>query len=375
MIKERIVATLVKPQRGLDAIQPYVPGKPIEEVQREYGLTDVIKLASNENPLGASPKVLAALQAALTEINYYPDAQCYYLREALGKRLGLPADHIAIGNGADGLIREACVAHLEDGDEVIVSRSSFPVYDISTVVMRGRLIKTPLKNDGLDLQAMAAASTPHTKIIFVCNPNNPTGTVVTAAEVEAFVADVPDHVLVVMDEAYYEFVDSGVTYPDSLRYVRAGRQNMLVLRTFSKVYGMAGLRLGYGIACPDVMAALAKVRESFPVNRLAQAAGLAAMDDAEFLQRTVEMNRTGRLYLYRELERLGLRCVRSHTNFVLVEVGPRAGQVFQELLRRGVIVRPGNGYDLPNFLRITVGHPEQNARLVEALESVLHTLS
>ncbi len=373
------MTTFVKPQRGLDAIKPYVPGKPIEEVQREYGLTDVIKLASNENPLGTSPKVLAALQSALTEINFYPDAQCYYLREALSQRLNFPADHIAIGNGADGLIREACVAYIEDGDEVIMSRSSFPVYDISAAVMRGRLIKTPLKNDGLDLAAMAAAITPHTKIVFVCSPNNPTGTIVTAAEVEEFMAIVPDHVLVIMDEAYFEFVDSSVIfnaeYPDALSYVRQGRKNVLVLRTFSKVYGMAGLRLGYGVACPDVMAALLQVRESFPVNRLAQAAGLAAMDDDEFLQRTVEMNRMGRLYLYRELERLGLRCVRSHTNFVLVQVGPQAGRVFQELLRRGVIVRPCNGYDLPEFLRITVGSAEQNARLIEALERVMQTLS
>lgn len=367
------MTTLVKPQRGFDAIKPYVPGKPIEEVQREYGLADVIKLASNENPLGASPKVLAALQAALTEINFYPDAQCYYLRQALGKRLDLPADYIAIGNGADGLIREACVAYLEDGDEVIVSRSSFPVYDISTQVMRGRLIKTPLKNDGLDLAAMAATITPSTKIIFVCNPNNPTGTIVTAAEVEQFMAAVPDPVLVVFDEAYYEFVDSN-EYPDSLRYVREGRKNVMVLRTFSKIYGMAGLRLGYGVACREVMAALRAVRESFPVNRLAQVAGLAAMEDKEFLRQTVELNHAGRLYLYRELERLRLRCVRSHTNFVLVEVGPQAGRVFQELLRRGVIVRPCNGYDLPEFLRITVGDMTQNSRLIKSLEDVLQAI-
>ena len=184
----------------------------------------------------------------------------------------------------------------------------------------------------------------------------------------------PDGVLVVLDEAYYEFVDSA-DFPDSLRYVREGRKNVLVLRTFSKIYGMAGLRLGYGLACPEVMAALQTVRESFPVNRLAQAAGLAALEDAEFLRRTVEMNHAGRLYLYREFERLGLPCVRSHTNFVLVKVGPQAGRLFQALLRQGVIVRPCTGYDLPEHLRITVGTPEQNARLIEALETVLPTLS
>ena len=363
------MTTLVKTQRGLDAIKPYVPGKPIEEVKREYGLTDVIKLASNENPLGASPKVLAALHTALEEINYYPDAQSYYLREALSRHLDFPSAQIALGNGADGLIRETCVAYLEEGDEVIVSRSSFPVYDISTQVMGGRLVKTPLDGYGLDLDAMAAAITPRTKIIFVCSPNNPTGTIVTREAVERLMAAVPDTALVVFDEAYYEFVDAA-DYPDTLGYVRAGRKNVLVLRTFSKIYGIAGIRLGYGVACPEVMTALQAVRESFPVNRLAQAAGLAALEDREFLQRTVAMNHAGRLYLYRELERLGLYCVPSHTNFVLVKVGPQAGALFQALLRQGVIVRPCGGYDLPEHLRITVGTAEQNARLVQALETV-----
>jgi histidinol-phosphate aminotransferase len=368
------MTTLVKPQHALDAIKLYVPGKPIEEVKREFGLTDVIKLASNENPLGASPKVLAALHAALDEINYYPDAQSYYVREALSRRFGLPADQIALGNGADGLIRELCVAYLEEGDEVIVSQSSFPVYDVSTQVMGGRLVKTPLKNQSLDLAAMAAAITARTKVIFVCNPNNPTGTIVTAAEVEPFMAKLPDKVLVVFDEAYYEFVDS-TEYPDSLRYVREGRKNVLVMRTFSKVYGIAGIRLGFALACPEVMTALLTVRESFPVNRLAQAAGLAALEDGEFLRRTVEMNHSGRLYLYREFERLGLPCMRSHTNFVLVKVGPQAGQVFQALLRKGIIVRPCAGYDLPEYLRITVGTPEQNVRLIQTLDAILPALN
>jgi len=368
------MTTLVKPQHALDAIKLYVPGKPIEEVKREFGLTDVIKLASNENPLGASPKVLAALHTALDEINYYPDAQSYYLREALSRRLGLPADQIALGNGADGLIREVCVAYLEEGDEVIVSRSSFPVYDVSTQVMGGRLIKTELKSNGLDLAAMAAAITPRTKVIFVCNPNNPTGTIVTAPEVEQFMARVPGQVLVIFDEAYYEFADSS-EYPDSLRYVREGRKNVVVMRTFSKGYGIAGIRLGYALACPEVMTALLTVRESFPVNRLAQAAGLAALEDDEFLRRTVEMNHAGRLYLYREFERLGLSFTRSHTNFVLVRVGPQAGKLFQALLRQGVIVRPCTGYDLPEYVRITVGTSEQNARLIRALETVLPALN
>ena len=367
------MTTLVKTQHGLASIPPYVPGKPIEDVKREYGLTDVIKLASNENPLGVSPKVLEALHTALNEINYYPDAQSYYLREALSRHLGFAADHVALGNGADGLIREVCLAYLEEGDEVIVSRSSFPVYDVSVQVVCGQVVKTSLKKNGLDLAAMASAITPRTKMIFVCNPNNPTGTIVTAAEAEQFMAQVPERVLVVFDEAYFEFVDSA-EYPDSLQYVRQGRKNVLVLRTFSKVYGIAGIRLGYGLACPEVMAALQTVRESFPVNRLAQAAGLAALEDREFLRQTVEMNQSGRLYLYQEFERLGLPYIRSHTNFVLVKAGPQAVRIFQALLRQGVIVRPCNGYDLPEHLRITVGTPEQNARLIKALELVLPTL-
>ncbi len=363
----------LKPQSGLSAIKPYVPGKPIEEVQREYGLTDVIKLASNENPLGPSPRVLAAIQAALPQLNFYPDAQAYRLCRAIAAHHGVQPDMVRVGNGADGLIRELCVSYLEDGDEVITSASSFPVYDISTAVMRGRMVKTPLKALGFDLRAIAAAITARTKLIFICNPNNPTGTIVTAAEVAEFMAAVPERVLVVFDEAYFEFVDSP-DYPDSLATIRAGRKNVIMLRTFSKAFGIAGIRIGYGIAQPELLAPLRAATESFPVNALAQVAGLAALEDTEFMRRTVEVNRAGRQFLYQEFDRLGLRYATSHTNFILVEIGPRAREVFQKLLERGVIVRPCNGYDLPDYLRITVGVQEQNARLIAALEDVLRTI-
>lgn len=358
-------------QRGLNAIRPYVPGKPIEEVQREYGLTDVIKLASNENPLGPSPKVLAALQAALPELNYYPDAQAYTLSRAIAARHGVSPDMVRVGNGADGLIRELCVSYLEDGDEVITSMSSFPVYDISTAVMRARMVKTPLTSDlRFDLEAIADAITERTRLIFICNPNNPTGTIVTADEVAAFMRRVPDHVIVVFDEAYYEFVDSP-DYPDGLSYVKNGHHNVVVLRTFSKAYGIAGIRLGYGIAQPELLAPLRTASESFPVNRLAQVAGLAALEDDEFMARTVAVNAAGRAYLCREFDRLGLAYAPSHTNFVLVHVGPQAKAVFQELLKRGVIVRPCTGYDLPEHLRVSIGTEAQNARFIAALEDCL----
>jgi histidinol-phosphate aminotransferase len=356
-------------------MQPYVPGKPVEEVQREYGLADVIKLASNENPMGPSPKALAAMQKALSRLNLYPDGQSHDLRSALAAHLGVQREQVAVGNGADGMIMQTCMAYLDDECEVIVSRSSFPVYDIYTLVMRARLVKTPLKNYGFDLDAMADAISDRTKLIFVCNPNNPTGMINTTAEVEAFMKKVPDHVLVVFDEAYYEFVDSGALtsgeYPDTLRYLREGRKNVLIMRTHSKIYGLAGIRLGYAIADPELLAPLYKVKEPFAVNLLAQAAGIAALGDEEYLKASVAANQAGRLYLYREFERLGLFHIKSHANFVLVKVGPQAGQIVQELLKKGVIVRPCTGYDLPEFLRITVGSAEQNVRLIAALEDVL----
>jgi len=365
--------THVKPQRGLDAIKPYVPGKPIEEVQREYGLKDVIKLASNENPLGTSPKALAALEEALPRLNSYPDGQSYYLRHVIAQHLGVKPEQVTVGNGADGLIMQTCMAYLDESSEAIVSQSSFPVYDIYTHVMRATLIKTPLKNYGLDLEAMAQAISDNTKLVFVCNPNNPTGTMVTADEVEAFMSRVPDHVLVVFDEAYYEFVDAG-RFPDTLRYVRDGRQNVMTMRTFSKVYGLAGVRLGCAVAAPQVLAPLNLVKEPFAVNLLAQAAGIAALEDEAFLEASVATNHAGRLFLYGEFERLGLPYIESHTNFVLVKIGPQAGTVAQMLLERGIIVRPCAGYDLPDCLRITVGSQAQNTRLVEALEGVLQVL-
>jgi len=365
----------VRQQRGLDALKPYVPGTPIEEVQREYGLTDVIKLASNENPLGTSPKALAAIKDTLNKLNLYPDGQSYYLRQALAEYLDVDIAQVTVGNGADGIIMQTGMAYLDEHSELVVSQSSFPVYDIYTNVMRARLIKTPLKDDySLDLEAMAAAITERTKVVIICNPNNPTGTIVTAGAVEAFMAEVPDHVLVVFDEAYYELVDEGFpsdVYPDTLRYVREGRENVLVMRTFSKVYGLAGIRLGYAIGMPETLAPINRVKEPFAVNLLAQAAGVAALEDQAFLEQTVAANHAGRLYLYAQFERLGLNYVRSHTNFILLELGPRADEVQQRLLEQGVIVRPCGGYDLCDFLRVTVGSQAQNARFIETLERVL----
>jgi histidinol-phosphate aminotransferase len=360
----------IRQQRGLDAITPYVSGKPIEELQKEHAWQEVIELSLNENPLGTSPRALAAIEKALSRLNRYPDGSDYYLRHALADRLEVEPEQLIVGNGADGIILATCMAYVDEDSEVIVSRSSFVVYDMFTHAMRAALIKTPLKDYGLDLDAMAGAINDRTRLIFVCNPNNPTGTIVTADEVDAFMGKVPDHVLVVFDEAYYELVASD-DYPDVLKYIRQGQSNVLIMRTFSKVYGMAGIRLGYGIAVSESLAPLNRVKEPFSVNLLAQAAGIAALEDEAFLKKSVAANHEGRLFLYREFERLGLLCIKSHTNFVLVEIGPRAVAIQQRLFEKGVIVRPCAGYDLPNCLRITVGTPAQNARLIEVLEDIL----
>jgi histidinol-phosphate aminotransferase len=364
------MSSKVPQQPGLKNVPAYVPGKPIEEVQRMYGLQDVIKLASNENPLGPSPKAVEALRQAAGRVNLYPDGQSYSLRKALAAHLRVPMEYIAIGNGADGLILQLSLGYLDETCEVLVSRSSFPIYDIYSQIMHARLVKTPLKGFGLDLEAMTDAIHPGTRLIYVCNPNNPTGTTVSAQELDRFLSHVPEHVLVVCDEAYYEFVDTP-DYPDSLEYIRQGRQNMIVLRTFSKVYGIAGLRVGYGIAHPDVLAPMLAVKEPFSVNLLAQAAAEAALEDTEFVHRTVQVNREGRCYLLGEFARLGLRAIPSHTNFLLVELGPRADEVIQKLLQQGLIIRPCKAYDLPEFARITIGAPEQNSRLVNLLEGIL----
>jgi histidinol-phosphate aminotransferase len=365
------MASDVRPQRGLEAIAPYVPGKPIDDVKREYGLDDVIKLASNENPLGVAPKSLLAMRNAVSTVNLYPDSASRDLRTAIANEFGVTTEHVVVGNGADDLILQVSMAYLDERDEVVVSRSSFPVYDVYARAMRAALVKTPLAEGyRIDLLAMADAISEHTKLVYVCNPNNPTGTIVSASEVRAFMKRVPKHVLVVFDEAYNEMVDSEA-YLDALEFVRSGRTNVVVLRTFSKVYGLAGIRLGYGFGHPATIAPLSTIKTAFSVNALAQIAGIAALQDTEFLVRSIAANKAGREFLYREFARLGLKCVESHTNFVLVRIGPNALHVQRQLLERGVIVRPCTAYDLPEFLRISIGTEEQNRRMLASLEDVL----
>lgn len=350
-------------------LEPYSPGKPIDEVKRELGLTDVIKLASNENPLGPSPRAIEAAMQAMQQVNLYPDGNCYALRQALARHLGVPPDHLLFGNGSDELIHFIGLTFLQPGDEVITGDPSFVRYAAAAKLNNAPLHLVPLREHRFDLPAILKQVNEHTRLIFIANPNNPTGTIVTADEVEAFLRALPEHVVVVWDQAYQEYV-SRADYPDTLRYVREGRP-VIVLRTFSKAYALAGLRIGYAVARPDFIDAMNRVREPFNVNSVAQAAALAALEDQEHLRRAVELNRQALEYFYRHFERLGLRYVPSEANCVMVDLGRDSQPVFQALLRKGVIVRTGHIFGLPTYLRITTGKPEENERFICALEEVL----
>jgi histidinol-phosphate aminotransferase len=349
------------------ARKEYIPGKPVEEVQRELGLSDIIKLASNENPLGTSPLALAAMMRELqNNANRYPESHCHDLTARLAEVLKVAEDQIFIDNGLDGVITMLGLTFIDPGDEVVFGALTFPAYENITAKMDGRCIVAPLTADyRLDIDALIAAITPRTKLIFLCNPNNPTGTIVTREEYGRLLGALPETVLLISDEAYYDFADD-LRYPNGLEYL-AQHPNLVVLRTFSKVMGLAGLRVGYAVANPAVVKAMLKAREPFPVNRIAQAGALAALDDVDFVRRTLAVNREGRSFLTEALQVMGLKAVPSQTNFIFVDVGQPAEPVFQAMLREGVIVRPVNSPGERSFLRITIGTREENVRTLGAL--------
>lgn len=354
----------------LPTLPLYQPGRPIEEVARELGLPveGIIKMASNENPLGPSPAALEAIRDALPQLHLYPDGNAFYLKQKLARKYGVTIAQLTLGNGSNEILELIGHALLCPGDEVVVSEHCFAVYPIVAHLFGAKLVTVPAKNQGHDLPAMRRAITPSTKLVFVANPNNPTGTLAPADEVRQLVREAPPHVLVVMDEAYIEFLEDPV---DLLPLIRSGQQsNLMLVRTFSKIYGLAGLRVGYGFGHPDIIAALEKVREPFNVNSLAQVAALAALDDTAHMRRTRENNRTGQQFLAEGFRRLQLEFIPSQTNFVLVRVG-RGQPVFESMQRQGVIARPVGGYRLPEWLRISVGVPGENARCLAALEQAL----
>lgn len=362
----------MRPVPWIGDLQPYPPGKPIAEVEREFGIRDSIKLASNENPLGPSPRAVAAVQRALGELHRYPEGDCYYLRHALAARLAVDPGALVFGNGSNEIIELLIRAYLQPGDDAVMADQAFVVYRLIVQAAGGRSIAVPLHDHTHDADALAAAMTPRTRILFVANPNNPTGTIIGRAAWQRLLAAVPEDVLIVLDEAYAEYVDDP-DYPDGLAAVRDGRA-VIVLRTFSKIYGLAGLRIGYGVTRPDVVDATNRIRQPFNVNALAQVGALAALDDTEHVEASRTANRAGLTFLRGEMARLDLEVVPSWANFLLVRVGAGAA-LYQALLRRGVIVRPMDGYGYPDHVRVTVGTEAENRRFVAALEACLRERS
>jgi len=350
----------------------HIRGLPAYKPARLLGgpATAVVKLSSNENPLGPSPRALAALQTAITGVHRYPDAGSLALRQALAIRAGLEPTHVTCSNGSDELILLLCLAFLETGDEVVLAEGTFISYLLRTLEMGATPVRVPLRAYTYDLEGMAAAITPRTRLVFVCNPNNPTGTAVSADTVFAFVRRVPEDVLIVMDEAYVEFA-AGPDYPDLLPEIRAGRPNLILLRTFAKIYGLAGLRLGYAYGHPEVIAYLERARPTFNVNLLAQIAGLAALEDDEHVARSREYADSCRAFFMRELQALGLRPIPSRTNFVAVPVGDDAA-VSEALSVRGFTVTPLAGWGLPGVIRVSFGTEEQNQGFMAALAEVVN---
>lgn len=354
---------------GIESLVPYPPGKPIEELERELGITGSIKLASNENPLGPSKKAVAAVSNALKDLHRYPDGSGYYLKEKLSSRLNVPTDMIILGNGSNEIIELLIRTFLRPGDETVMADPSFAVYPLVTMAAGGTSILVPLdKGFRHDLPAMAKAITEKTRIVFIANPNNPTGTVVLKEEFSAFMKDVPEEVIVCVDEAYCEFVRRA-DFPETIEYVKNGHP-VVALRTFSKIYGLAGLRCGYGVADARIINYMDRVRQPFNVNSLAQAAALAALDDSEHLKATLENNKNGLEYLFNELKSFGFEVLPTEANFFLVKVGD-GKNVYNGLLKKGVIVRPMASYGLPEYIRVTVGRPDENRRFIKAFKETI----
>jgi histidinol-phosphate aminotransferase len=344
-------------------LRPYEPGKPMEELERELGIVSSIKLASNENPLGPSPKAVEALHAAVGDVHRYPDGACFALRDRLSQRLGVSPRELVFGCGADEILELLAKTFLSPGDEVVFAWPSFAMYPIVVRGMGGAPVRVPLRADLVhDLPAMADAVNERTKIVFVCNPNNPTGTSIGADDFDRFVESLPESVILAVDEAYFEFARRA-DFPDAIAWL-ARRPGTLVMRTFSKIYGLAGLRIGYGIGGPELVGYLERARHPFNVSRLAEAAAFAALDDTEHVERTQTLNAQGIEYLTRELAELGIEVLPSDANFVLARSG---SGTYEALLREGIIVRPMQGFGLDDHIRITVGLPEENERLVKTL--------
>ncbi len=356
-------------RKGILRLKPYVPGKPIEEVQRELGLNEIVKLAFNENSSGPSPEAIKAIEGELNNISRYPDPSCTLLRRAMAKKLGVREDMITVANGCDNIIYMIGAAFINEGDEVIMADPTFPVYESVTRIMGGRPVPVKLMDYIHDLDGMAERIGPATKLVFVCNPNNPTGTLVPRVALDRFLAGLPDHVVLILDEAYFDYVTEE-DYPDGVSFL-GGDLNLIALRTLSKVYGLAGLRIGFAVGRGDLIGLLERVREPFPVNRMAQAAALAAVRDEGHVERVLRTNEEGKAFLCEQFRRLKVDHVPTQANFVFVDFKRDSQRIYQALLKEGVIIRPGSIWDYPTCARITIGTMDENRLFIEKLEKVL----
>lgn len=370
---ETLSVKKIKFKEHVEAIHPYEPGKPIKEVERELGLRKVVKLASNENPLGPSRKALRAMRRALKDVHLYPEGSCHYLIQRLAAELGVKQNQLIAGNGSNEILELLARGFLEPGDDVISSETSFLVYPILTQACGARFVSVPMKDWRYDLDGILAAVTEKTRIIFIANPNNPTGTWIRAAEMQRFLDRVPEDVLVCVDEAYLDFVEDP-EFPHMLRFLAEGRENLVMMRTFSKSHGLAGLRVGYAVGPPSLIAYLHKIRQPFNVNLVAQAGATAALDDRFFIWRTKRLTISGRNYFYRQFRKMGLNFLQSQANFVLVDTGCDGQKVFDALLRQGMVVRSMKAYGLPTWIRVTVGRRSQNVLFCRLLRETLKAL-
>jgi histidinol-phosphate aminotransferase len=348
---------------------PYAPGKPIEEVEREFGIANSVKLASNENPLGPSPRAIQAIQERLGQLHLYPDGDCYCLKRGLADKLKVTPEQLIVGNGSNELLELAVRTFMRPGDEAVMAKQAFVVYPLVVQAVGGVAKAVPLRNFTHDLDAIAEQIGARTRVVFLANPNNPTGTIFRRPEWERFLKKLPPDLLVVVDEAYFEYVDD-VDYPDSLAY-HSSERTLLTLRTFSKLYGLAGLRIGYGVGPEPIIDLMQRVRQPFNVNAAAQWGALAALGDLDHVRKTLELNRKGKDFLIREITKQGLSFVPSEANFILIHVG-RGAELFQRLLCQGVIVRPMGVYDLPEYVRVTIGTKEENHKFIDALKKVMN---
>ncbi len=366
---ERSVRDLMQPLDQVKKLVPYLPGKPVEEVEREFGIKNSIKLASNENPLGPSRLAMKAIEDMVGQVHRYPDGGCFYLKRKIASFLEVKEKNLIIGNGSNDLLELIARTYLSQNDEAIYGEYAFIVYPIVVQSVGARHVISPMPELVHDLKDFSSRVTDRTKIIFLANPNNPTGTIFRKADFESFLSVVPDSVLIVVDEAYFEYVNDE-SYPDTLQY-HGNFPNLITIRTFSKIYGLAGLRIGYAVASESVTTYVNRVRQPFNVNSVAQTAALAAIDDSDHLAYTKEVNETGMEFLEKGFDDLGIKFIRSCTNFILIDLQQDVMPVYHELLKEGVIVRPVGGYGLKSHLRVTIGTERENRKVIRSFKKVL----